>query len=326
MQLLTPITSISAAAPRALAVFDLDGTVAPNTGYLFGRHVWTHHPLAILAGPFNLPRTAQWLTNPKAMRRRLESIRETPAFQALAQEFAETDVEKDIFVRSAEEIAWRRANLQTVVVVTGGFDAFAEPVYRRLHADRVHSNARFMPIAVHGEKKPAILKEHYFNEGAGFLPQAVYTDSYSDRFMVEAFEWPEVHLVRPDRKLRRMRKDHWRILDPNVSNPDFPEAVRDYGADVIRGKPSRGRTIDFYARWDARLRSTVEPSATERLNALALAGLYLKESDDLRRFIIEAVGMKFELRCVGLYARLVAGNPQSPLPLRSFSRKPKIGL
>lgn len=317
---LTPIASISIIATRALAVFDLDGTLAPNTGYLFWQHVWSHHPSAALSGPFNLPRTVQWLTDPKSVRRRLESIRETPSFQALAQEFAESAVERHLFIRSAEEIAWRRANLQTVVIVTGGFDAFAGPVYRRLRADRVHSNARFMPMAVHGEKKPIILREHYLNDGAGFTPQAVYTDSHSDRFMIEAFDWPEVLLVHPDRKLRRMMRPHWRVLNPNVSNPGFPEAIRDYAAAVIRGSSPEGDAIDFYRRWNDRLRTTSDPSPTEHLNALVVAGLYLKETDEQRLQILQAVGEGFEPRSAGLYAQLVAENPHSPLPLESFRR------
>ncbi len=312
---LTPLGSFLTAATRAVAVFDLDRTVAPNTGYLFWRHVWTNHFSEVFSGSFNIPRTFQWLTDPKAVRRRLESVRETASFQSLAKEFAETAVEKDIFVRSAEEIAWRRANLQNVIIVTGGFDVFAEPIYRRLKADRVHSNARFMPIAVHGAKKPEILKEHYFNERAGFIPQAVYTDSHSDRYMIEAFEWPEVYLVQPDRRLRKMKKEGWRVLDPNLSNPDFPESVRDYAATVIKGPVETLRAVNFYSRWDARIKSTANPTAVERRNALAVAGLYLKEAPDLRCFIVEALGMKFELRCSGLYARLIARNPLSPTPL-----------
>jgi len=316
---LTPIASLSTVATRSLAVFDLDGTVAPNTVYLFWRHVWTNHPSAILSGPYDLPRTIQWLTNPKAVRRRLESIRETPDFEALVREFSESAVEKDIFVRSAEEIAWRRANLQAVVVVTGGFDAFAEPIYRRLRADRVHSNVRFMPMAVHGAKKPDILREYYFNEGAGFTPQAVYTDSHADRFMIEAFDWPEIRLVRPDRKLRRMMKDDWRVLNPNASNPAFPGSVREYASTVIRGSSPNDAALNFYRRWNARLQTASDPSSVERLNVLAVAGLYLREAAGVRRSVMESAGPEFEVRSVGLYARLIAKNPASPLPLQSLS-------
>lgn len=318
MVTLTPIRSLSNFAPRALAVFDLDGTVAPNTGYLFWRHVWTNHLSSIFTGPYNFVNTVQWLTNPKAMRKRLEAIRETSSFEALSRDFAQTDVGKDIFTRSAEEIAWRRANLQTVIVITGGFDAFAEPVFSRLRADRVHSNAKFVPMAVHGEKKPVILRDRYFNDQAGFVPQAVFTDSHSDRYMVEAFDWPEVTLVRPDRKFRAIRKDHWNIWDsPELSNTAFPEAVRDYAASVIKGPLGHQRALNFYGRWEGRLRSNAEPTPEEQINALAVAGLYLKEEEPLRLAILEAVGVRFENRCTGLYARRIAKNPESMTPLKA---------
>ena len=83
---LTPIASLPTVAVRSLAVFDLDGTVAPNTGYLFMRHVWSRHPLTLVSGPLYLPGAIQWLTNPKAVLKRFEKARETPAFEALAKE------------------------------------------------------------------------------------------------------------------------------------------------------------------------------------------------------------------------------------------------
>lgn len=312
---LTPVSSLATVAVRSLAVFDLDGTVAPNTGYLFWKHVWGSHPASLVSGPFNLPGTFQWVTNPKAVLKRLERARETDVFETLAREFAASGVERHIYARSAEEIAWRRANLQAVVVVTGGFDAFVEPIYRRLKADRVHSNARFLPMAVRGEKKPGILKEHYLNDSAGFHPQAVYTDSHSDRFMVEAFDWPEVHLVNPDRKLRRMVKPHWRVLDPNVSNPNFPEAVRDYAATVIRGKAGAETTLDFYRRWNQRIETTSDPSPEARRDFLAVAGLYLKETPETRGKIVEALGDRFEVRSIQQYGGLISANDHCPLPL-----------
>src|SRR5262245_18484787 len=138
MVALTPVSSLATVAVRSLAVFDLDGTVAPNTGYLFWRHVWTRHPYSLFSGPLSLAGTLQWATNPKVIRKRLEAVRESVSFEALAREFAESGVEKHIFPRLVEEVAWRKVNVQVVVVVTGGFDVFAAPVYRALRADRVH--------------------------------------------------------------------------------------------------------------------------------------------------------------------------------------------
>ncbi len=332
--MLLPLSRLPTAARKMAVAFDLDGTLAPNSGRMGINYLAKNHPLAllgVLAHPFTLPLWA-WSRVPsfgslRPLLKWSQRLSQHPLYKEKLAQFSEQDLGHLIFPHMAEELALRRANLQTTVLITGAFRPFAEPLLRRLQADHLYVNDGFWPMPVTGRKKPNILGALF--EAQGLTAHAVYTDSYWDRDMALQFGWAQVFAVKPDSKFRRLAEQKgWTILDKAPARrPDLPSSVRSYAAEVICGSGHYAALrFDFYRklagrmeRQDVLLKRFLEGHPDQEPNTLqdllGGIGLYLTEPVEVRRDLADDLGMDWDQRAFLLYETLVKRNPASILPL-----------
>lgn len=295
-----PLSSLPTAARQATVAFDLDGTLAPNSGRLCLSYLSQHHRLALLGAvgnPVSLALLA-WLYVPKfgSLRPLLkwaQWLSQKPFCQKLLVESSEQSLGPQIFPRMAEELALRRANLQTTVLITGGFRPFAEPLLRRLQTDHLYVNDSFWPVPVTGRKKPRILQQLFSDQG--LVAHAVYTDSSTDLPMITKFPWDQVFVVEPDPKFRTLAEQKgWTILGKAEAHPHLAASVRTYAAEVIRGTGDYAASrSDFYRRLAVRMKceddllrrflaGDTDQDPTTLQDLLAGVGLYLTEPVEVR--------------------------------------------
>jgi phosphoserine phosphatase len=320
------------------AVFDLDGTMMLNTGVRF----LLEHPVEGLWGPFNVPSLAQYIFDKKGLFERLERARQRPNYQQLFEEYGRLSLAHHIYPRSAQEWAWKRANLHTMVIITGAFAAFTPPFMKSLCPDHLIQNTDFWPQEV--RNKPKLL-EKLFSD-AGLSPHSVYTDSYRDRLMIEApgfdFDWKERYAMNSGWRMSQLaRHKKWTILRKNDVRTDLPETVVQYANEVVRSK-SPDASYGFYNTWFHRMRDRyvtqrfltlkhrsdwkrIDDQEKKKLrNFLAVSGLYLKEPEEVRTRLLRRHKAESDQLCHHLYAKLIELFPESSMPLAELN--PHISL
>ncbi len=338
------LENLRTAAREQAAVFDVDGTLMPHMMVTFWAWLLRAHPGELLRGPM-----AIWNAGPIYRLRQgtnfdyarvLEGTLSDPHYQTLYEEYAQQSLGEHVFARSAEELAWHRANLHQVALFTGAFHVFLNPFIQNFRPDFVVANSRFHPTDISVQNK----QEHVapYLQSQGLQPRAIYTDTYHDRHFVDAFNWDAVHLMaaHPD----KVGKDDAtfaagegaRVLGVHQSEKRYPAAVRDYAQSVIRGDNPKEAAADYYARWwgyfsqhgtdiiysflQVRRLASLQrmPNVDVLKNILSVAGLYLKESPDYQQNIKAALGENgdaFEEICFRLYQKLVSFDSTSPDPL-----------
>ncbi len=298
------MASASAALPPAFftsryaAVFDLDNTLVPNTSRLFLSDLYTAHPDQLRVGPFSLPslvppvmRAFRGQSN-KSFYQNLEQTLGDGSFDALFAEYHARASMEAIYPRMAEEIAWRRANLQAIVIVTGAFQVVAQPYIERFSPDYAFSNSRFDSWEVTGRKKPGLLKG-LFKERP-LLPHSVFTDAYKDRFMLTdpGLPWVERYVINPDRELRRLSDEQdWKAVNLRIPAYQYPRPVRDYAMNVIRSDvPYIEAAVRYYRRWDASafnaFSSRDKVYRSRQRNYMAVAGLWANEAPYIQQELL----------------------------------------
>lgn len=325
-------------AGRAAAVFDVDETLIPTMGYAFIGFMARNYPSRLLFGPMSLWQARK--IRPSDWRPVLRSAQmglERPDYQAMFQEYAAVPRPDQIFIRGAEELAWHKANLHSVVLATGGFQVFAAPFLSAMQADHTIINENLYPMTVHGKSKPRHLSALFETEG--LTPHEVYTDSLNDAPMVDGFSWKRVHWVvkdaaNPPLQIQQALADtpQWsQIIERGTSHERLPESVRRYAGTVIRSAQVDERKRTFYQLQAAELRrqknlvqrfmaaEDLEEFDWTELNTLreilAGAGLFLKENTETQTQIAQNVGADYGNRMKEMYAKLVSFNPDEPDPL-----------
>jgi hypothetical protein len=148
--------------------------------------------------------------------------------------------------------------------------------------------------------------------------------------MLTAFDWKEVYLMAPDRRLRSLAgRNNWKILSPETYDLSFPEGVHDYATRVVRSSDI-DRHVNFYLEWENYFyehnalsrrfvggESIPEAQMQDLRNLLAIAGLWLKEDDEITESIRELFQSDFETSCFGLYRTLLERTPEGTVPLRA---------
>jgi phosphoserine phosphatase len=330
-----PIAALGTKAVTSAVTFDLDGTLAQYTPGVFFEHFGMNPPddpeiMRFMNETDPRSPTEQtpyfaWMSGEEWPMAKLEVLRHTPSFQRLFDDYSARNHAKTIYPRMAEEVAQAKACLHTVVLITGSFRLFTEPVLPALAVDLAEMNEKFDDRRVRGKTKPDILIELFGRKGLSAF--RVYTDDWSDRHMLIdprlSSSWQKVHVIPPGAVLRKEREmkpefqalidEHgWIVLNREISNPDYTAPVRDYAANVIRGYNGIDCKKDFYRRWWDVLRG---PNAAFSKEALAAAGLYLKESDAVKKELAAEISTSLDLICFDLYRSLIQHDPEHLSPL-----------
>lgn len=334
---------IASPAIAAAAVFDVDGTLVPNTGHTFYADYYAEGGLASVFDPhLGVHTIPQWFFDFKGRRKDLQDEK---AQIKIAEAMARRDITRAadrIYTRAAEELAWHRANLHPTVLVTGAFMAFAAHDLDAIDAEFIIANESFVPMLVNGQSKPALLQELF--DSKGFNPHSVYTDHPRDLPMLEGFAWDRTHIVchagitrlLPAIRgfVKKAEKEGWHTLKSRVSNQKYPEALRLYARNVIKGKNDR-KCAEYYMSWHDKMTRNVPiiskflnygtipdadnlPMRKSLANILVVAGLLLNEKEDLQNQLVEILGEEYFGVCLDLYQQLVTLFPDSVSPLEIF--------
>ncbi len=338
MNTLRNVSLLATQARRMATVFDMDGTLVRNTGRVFMESLMVdglgvRHWRATLQGPLkpHLLLLGAWGFVPRVgshrpLLQRLESLSHDPHIAALLQDFSQRYYVEHFFPGTVNELAWRRANLQTTVLITGAVAAIDHHFLARLQTDHTFHNEHFWPVTVTGRRKPKLLQS-LFGE-RGLVPHTVFTDSYADRHMILSFPWRRVYLVEPDRRLRELGQQRgWQAVNRNDRFSSPPPAVQAYASEVIRGQGNYTVLRDnFYRRLLVKVKlhqglldqflqgGLVEDPVTLQ-DLMAGFGLYLTEPESVRREFCELVGPQFDATAFAAYQGLVAMDHDAIFPL-----------
>lgn len=212
---------------RPAAIFDLDGTLIPNTS-AERTFFWFLLRTGVLS-PWNVFQMAiaAWSAggNLHAMTRGNKIyIRHKPVqrFRDIAREYFEPRIDKMVFPGMRRVIEDHRRSGEMLLLLTGSLDVVAECFVRHLHMDgfqaamlQTHSGyctGRIDGILPYGIGKLEVLRN--LRQRYDIDPNAsyMYANVYSDRYVMNAVEYPVA--VNPDRRLRSYAQRHrWKILD-----------------------------------------------------------------------------------------------------------------
>ncbi|MBM3775321.1 MAG: HAD-IB family hydrolase [Acidobacteria bacterium] len=216
---------------RPLAFFDFDGTLVSSnvvTQYAFfvrrlpGRaRVWWKQGRMLVRAP-------AWLALEFWSRRRFNEafFREYRGMRedwlrGLAEPLFEEVIRPAIYPGAAGLVAADRERGYRTVLVTGSLDVALEPVVRHFGFDEVISNTllydqgaatgRLAGPLIAGQEKVEAMAKLCREQGVGMEQARAYSDSFSDRGMLEAVGQPAA--VNPDRRLRRLALERgWPVL------------------------------------------------------------------------------------------------------------------
>jgi HAD superfamily hydrolase (TIGR01490 family) len=212
---------------RPAAIFDLDGTLIPNTSAerTFFFHLLRTGGLSVfdvikLVKPVlsfhgNLHRVT--VANKAYLRHK-----KVEKFEAVARKFFEPQVKNLVFRNMAETIEKHREQDDILLLLSGTLNIIAECFVRALHLDGARTTdletrngaytGRTIGVVPYGFGKIEALRElrqrYEFDQNHTTL----YANSYSDRYVLNAVEKPVA--VNPDKRLAQYaRKNNWRIID-----------------------------------------------------------------------------------------------------------------
>ena len=208
---------------RPAAIFDLDGTLIPNTSaeraffsYLVRRGIlspWNIVQMAASAWSAGLNLHA--MTRGNKIYLRGKSI---GGLRTIARDFFEPRIQSMVFPTMQSRIERHRDAGDLLLLLTGSLDVIAECFVRHLNLDGQQSahlqvrngrcTGRVEGILPYGLGKLEVLRmlrqRFDVDQGSSWL----YANVYSDRFVMNAVEHPVA--VNPDRRLRAYAlRHHW---------------------------------------------------------------------------------------------------------------------